>query len=95
MALISTGAVQIRRWRSGVATVLASAPSGVPNLGWWTPFTFTAHGAGPVSLSLTVNGVLKLDVQDSSAQAILGPGGVGMHANIAGVWFDDFVVTTP
>ena len=46
-------------------------------------------------MRLTVNGVLKLNVQDSSPQAIVGPGAVGMHANIAGVVFDDFVVTTP
>jgi hypothetical protein len=95
MALISTGAVQIRRWRGGVATVLGSAPSGIPDRGWWTPFTFAVRGAGPVSLTVSVNGVPKLDVQDSSAQAIAGAGGAGMHANIAGVVFDDFVVTAP
>jgi hypothetical protein len=95
MVLVSTGAVQVRRWRGGVATVLGSAPSGIPNLGAWTPFAFSARGAGPVSLTVSVNGILKLDVEDSSPQAITGAGGTGMHANIAGVVFDDFVVTTP
>jgi len=96
MVLNSAGAVQVRRWRSGVATVLGSAASGIPNLSAaWTPFTFTAHGAGPVQLTVSVNGVPKVDVQDSSAQMIPGAGGAGMHANIAGVVFDDFVVTAP
>ena len=75
--------------------MLGSAPSGIPNLGAWTPFAFSAHGTGPVSLTVSVNGVLKLDVQDSSPQAITGAGETGMHANIAGVVFDDFVVMAP
>jgi hypothetical protein len=96
MILAPTGAIQIRRWRGGVATLLGQVASGIGNLSAaLSSFTFTAQGAGPVSLTVALNGVLKLQVQDSSTQAIAAAGGAGMTAVIAGVIFDDFVLATP
>ena len=94
MALTSTGALQIRRVLAGTATVLGQVSSGIANLSaGYTTFTFAVHGTGPVSLTASVNGVLKLDVEDATAQAIGSAGAPGLIAKIAGVPFDDLFVT--
>ena len=93
LVLLSSGRVQIRRWRSGSATILGDAPSGIPDLGNWATFAFAAQGAGPVVLTASVNGTIRLSTTDVSAQAITGAGSAGLTARSAGVWFDDFKLT--
>jgi hypothetical protein len=92
VALLGNGQLQVRRWRSGVATVLGEVPSGIADLGNWATIALSATGAGPVQLMASVNGVPKLSVSDTSASAIVAPGTAGMSTTYAGVWFGDFVV---
>jgi len=73
--------------------VLAQAASGVADLGSWTTIALRATGSGPVQLVASVNGVVKLTVSDAAASAIVAPGTAGVSTNIAGIPFDDFVVT--
>jgi hypothetical protein len=91
MAFTANGALQIRRVRGGVTTVLGQIASGI--FSTFAKYSFSVQGTGPVTLTASINGVLKLSVEDSSAQRIAGAGQPGLFANIAGVPFDDLVVT--
>ena len=93
LVVLSNGRVQIRRWRSGTASVLGDAPSGIPDLGEWATAAFTVVGPGPVTLTATVNGALRLTVTDASTQAITSAGAAGLTSLAAGTWFDDFTLT--
>jgi hypothetical protein len=93
VALLSSGRLQIRRYRGGATTVLGDVESGVADLHDWATIALSATGAGPVHLVGSVNGVVKLTITDASASAIVTPGTAGMATNLAGVVFDDFTVT--
>jgi hypothetical protein len=93
VALLSDGHLQIRRWRAGGSTVLGDVASGIAELGWWSTIALSASGAGPVQLVASVNGVPKLSVSDTSEAAVTPAGTAGMSTSLAGIWFDDFVVT--
>ncbi len=93
LALLPDGRLQIRRTVLDSTVVLAQAASGVADLGSWTTIALRATGSGPVQLVASVNGVVKLTVSDAAASAIVAPGTAGMSTNIAGIPFDDFVVT--
>jgi hypothetical protein len=93
VGVTSTGRLQIRRHRGSTTTVLGDVASGIADLGDWATIALTATGAGPVQLVASVNGVPKLSVTDSSASAITSAGTAGLWTTLAGIWFDDFVVT--
>src|SRR5207253_3247407 len=93
LAITSAGRLRIRRWRSGSVTVLGDVPSGIPDLGKFTPFSFTVTGTAPVILTGAVNGVTKLTVTDGSSAALTAPGLAGMTNTMSGSWVDDFQLT--
>src|SRR6185503_518268 len=93
VALLGNGHLQIQRRAGSAVTVLGDVASGVADLGDWATIGLSATGAGPVQLVAAVNGVTKLTVTDSSSSAIAAPGTAGMSTALAGIWFDDFVVT--
>jgi len=93
VALLGNGRLQIRRIAGGTTTVLGDVASGVADLGSWATISLEASGAGPVQLVASVNGTAKLTVNDTSASAIVAPGTAGLSTSLAGIWFDDFVVT--
>ena len=93
LALTSAGRLQIRRHKGGTTTVLGDVASGIADLGNWATIALSATGAGPVQLVASVNGVPKLSVTDTSASALKGAGTAGLWTDLAGIWFDDFVVT--
>gem|GEM_PF-3117599 len=88
--LLSNGHLQVQRIRSGATTVLKDAPSGIADLTGWAQFSFTVSGDSPVTLSVAVNGVVKLTVTDSSSARLTDSGYAGLHTTRAGVWWDDF-----
>ncbi|HZX65672.1 MAG TPA: hypothetical protein VFE76_09785, partial [Myxococcales bacterium] len=92
MAFTSTGALQIRRVRGGVTTVLGQIASGI--FSTFAKYSFSVQGTGPVTLTASIDGVLRLTVEDTTAQRIAGAGQPGLFAKIAGVPFDDLVVTS-
>ncbi len=94
LALLGDGRVRIRRIKSGTTTVLGTAQSGLADLGAPATLSLSAAGAGPVTLTATVNGATKLTVTDSSTAAITAPGLAGLWATAAGVVFDNFQLTT-
>src|SRR5439155_8379922 len=63
------------------------------DLSEWATAAFTVQGTGPVTLTATVNGALRLTVIDSNAQAITSAGATGLTTLAAGTWFDDFTLT--
>src|SRR5207244_6266698 len=91
---LANGTLQIRRHNGGSITVLASAPSGIADLSNWATIALSATGANPVQLVASVNGAAKIFATDASASAIAGAGTAGMWTDVAGVFFDDFTVTT-
>ena len=93
VGLLANGHLQIRRYNGSTTTVLGDVASGVADLGNWATIALQATGAGPVQLVASVNGTVKLTVTDSSPSAIVAAGTAGMSTGVAGVWFDDFVVT--
>jgi hypothetical protein len=93
LVLTSAGRVRIRRWRSGAATILGDAPSGLRDLTIWASFAFAASGSMPVTLTATVDGVQALDVSDATPQAIGTAGAAGLTASAAGTPFDQFRLT--
>ena len=93
--LTSSGHIQIRRVRSGVATVLGDTASGVSAFDQPVTVSLQASGAGPVSLHASVNGVNKLSVSDGSASALTAGGYAGITTSWAGVVFDAFVLRAP
>ena len=93
LALRADGVLEIRRYGGGGVTVLGSVPSGISDLRSFSAFGFVVQGAGPVSLTGYVNGVPKISATDASSSALTSPGAAGMAATLAGVIFDDFVLT--
>jgi len=93
LALRADGVLEVRRYRAGVATVLASALGGVPDLTNWASFTFTVQGTSPVTLTGSVNGIVKVRAQDSSVSALTGAGAAGIAATASGILFDNFTLT--
>ena len=90
LTLVASGHVQLRKHKGGVVTVLADAPSGIADVGDWANLALTVSGTSAVSLSGAVNGRVLLTARDASS--VLGAGGAGLAATIAGVWFKNFTV---
>ena len=93
LALRADGVLEIRRYRGGASTVLANAPSGVPDIANWSSFTFVVQGVSPVVLTGSVNGVVKVAAQDSGSLALTGSGTAGLAAIQSGILFDSFKLT--
>jgi hypothetical protein len=91
--LQSSGNLQIRRVRGGVATVLGQGPSGVTAFDQPSTVSLSASGTAPVSLVASVNGVVRVSASDSSSAALTAPGFAGLWTSSAGVVFDDFVLS--
>jgi hypothetical protein len=91
MALTSSGVFQIRRIRAGTVTVLGQVASGI--FSTFDVYEFSVQGTGPVTLTASINGVTRLHVEDTTAQAIGTAGQPGLMAKVAGVPFDNLVVT--
>jgi hypothetical protein len=91
--LTTSGNVQIRRVRSGTATVLAQAASKLPALDQWSTISLEARGTSPVQLTAYVNGTSVVTASDSTAQAIVAAGYAGMVSSSAGTDFDDFLLS--
>jgi hypothetical protein len=92
LVFLNTRRIQLRRYEGTRYTVLGEASSGRASA--WEPVTLTlaAQGSGPVELTASVEGQVRLVVTDSSASALVAPGFAGLATPIAGVWFDDFQV---
>jgi len=84
--------IQIRREEGGRVTVLGEARSGLSSAQEPLTLTLSARGSGPVELTASVDGQVRLSVVDSSSSALREPGLAGLITPIAGVWFDDFGV---
>ncbi|GAC1343929.1 MAG: hypothetical protein NVSMB23_18280 [Myxococcales bacterium] len=95
--LLANRHVRIRRVRAGIPTTLGEAPSGLLALNEWATLSLEAHGAGPVVLTASVNGVPRLAASDAAATAIEGAGSAGLWTTNAGVAFGAFrlVATAP
>jgi hypothetical protein len=92
LVLLPSGRVQLRRYRGGSFTVLGEAASGQPSFRDAATLSLSAWGAGPVMLSASVNGQVRLVVTDDGPAALTDEGLAGIAAPIAGIWFDDFLV---
>ena len=92
LTLLANGRIQLRRYLNGKFTVLGEAPSGQASP--WDPVTLSlsARGSGPVELTASVEGQVRLSVTDTAPVALGGAGFAGVATPIAGVWFDDFQV---
>ncbi|WP_224247074.1 hypothetical protein [Hyalangium gracile] len=88
----SNGRIQIRREVGSRVTVLGEASSGLSSAHGPMTLTLSARGSGPVELTASVDGQVRLTVVDASNSALGGPGLAGLETPIAGVWFDDFQV---
>lgn len=88
----ANGRIQIRREVGRQVTVLGEASSGLSSAHEPMTLTLVARGAGPVELTASVEGQVRLTVVDSSNSALIEPGLAGLETPIAGVWFDDFQV---
>jgi len=93
--LVRTGQVQIRRIRGGVVTVLGTASSGLTLSYQSARLSLSASGTGPVTLAASVNGVQRLTVTDSSADALGSGGYAGLDTTSAGVPYDHFQLWAP
>jgi hypothetical protein len=91
---MDNGRIQVRREASGRVTVLGEARSGLSSAQEPMTLTLSARGSGPVELTASVDGQVRLSVVDTSSSAIRQPGLAGLITPIAGVWFDDFQVRT-
>jgi hypothetical protein len=94
LVLLANGRLQLRRVRSGSATVLGDVPSGVDTTASYVTLTLSASGSSPVALVGRVNGSVVLSVSDGSSAA-LGSGFAGLWTLNAGVVFRDFVLRQP
>jgi hypothetical protein len=92
LTLLANGRIQLRRYREGLVTMLGEAPSGQVSPSDAATLMLSARGSGPVELTASVNGQVRLSVTDMSSAAIGGAGLAGLATPIAGVWFDDFLV---
>jgi hypothetical protein len=92
LVLLWDGRVQLRRYREGRVTVLGEAHGGQASP--WNPavLKLSARGSGPVTLTGSVDGQVRLTVTDSDPGVLSGEGLAGLATPIAGVWFDDFQV---
>jgi len=88
------GRLQLRRLDAGRPTVLADAalPAGARDR--FVRLRLEARGAGPVSLSVSLDGAPALAASDPGAGALGGPGHAGLWTYSAGVRFDDFSIST-
>ena len=92
---LANGRIQVRRESAGRVTVLGEARSGLSSSMEPMTLTLSARGSGPVELTASVDGQVRLSVVDSSNSALRESGLAGLITPIAGVWFDDFVVRGP
>ena len=67
--------------------------SGITDLWNWHSFSFSVHGAFPVTLTGYLNGAPKLSATDFTASAFTGSRRAGIAATAAGILFDDFKLT--
>jgi hypothetical protein len=88
----ANGRIQVRREVGSHVTVLGEASSGLSSSREPMTLTLSARGSGPVELTASVEGQVRLTVVDSSNSALVEPGLAGLETPIAGVWFDDFQV---
>ncbi|MDB4968339.1 MAG: uncharacterized protein JWN44_4028 [Myxococcales bacterium] len=88
LVLLGSGRLRIRRLRSGAATTLGEAASGIASLGEPATIALDARGA---TLQASVDGVTKLSVTD--ATPLTAAGAAGLVTSSAGVAFDDFAVS--
>jgi hypothetical protein len=86
------GSVQLRRFRGGSPVVLGEAMADLPSDEFAT-LSLEASGAGPVELTVTVNGDTLIELTDADPPAIVNAGRSGLWCSSAGGWFDDFVLT--
>ncbi len=93
LALTAGGALEIRRYRAGVETVLGSVGSGIADLTEWHSFAFAVQGSSALTLTASVDGVPKISATDSSASALTFAGASGIAATVSGILFDDFTLT--
>jgi hypothetical protein len=93
LALTASGKLELRRYRSGSATVLGSVSSGISDLTVMHSFSFSVQGSGPVSLTAWIDGVPKISATDSSSSALTASGAAGIAATVAGIHFDDFTLS--
>ncbi len=92
LMLLPEGRIQLRRYRDGDFTVLGEAPSGQASPGEAATLSLSVWGSGPVWLSASVEGQVRLTVEDADPAAITGEGLAGLATPIAGVWFEEFRV---
>ncbi|HEX5747619.1 MAG TPA: hypothetical protein VFZ09_15335 [Archangium sp.] len=92
LVLLPRGRIQLRRYRGGGFTVLGEAASGQASPRDAATLSLSVWGAGPVRLSASVDGQVRLSVTDADPAALTGEGDAGLATPIAGVWFDDFLV---
>jgi len=92
VALLGSGVVQVRRVAGGTVTVLGQAAAGVPPWDWAT-LRLTAVGSGPVTLTASINGVVKVSVVDTAPGALGQAGYAGMWTTRAGVAYGRFRIT--
>ena len=92
LVLRPDGNLEIRRYRGGTTTALATGPSQIANLSEYARLAFGVSGTAPVTLTASVNGVPRLTVTDATASALTAAGGAGIAAGISGIGFDDFTL---
>ncbi|WP_228530579.1 MULTISPECIES: exo-alpha-sialidase [Myxococcaceae] len=91
--LRTDGRVELRRYTSTTAfTVLGSAASGLSSASEAFTLKLSAQGAGPVQLTVSVNGTSRLALTDASSSALGAAGSAGLATLRAGIWFDAFRV---
>src|SRR5438477_2246785 len=82
LALTASGKLEIRLYRSGGLTVLASGASVIADLSVFHSFSFSAQGTVLVTLDATVDGVPKLSATDTSSAALTAAGAAGIAATL-------------
>ncbi|REG27354.1 hypothetical protein ATI61_110361 [Archangium gephyra] len=92
LVLLPQGRLQLRRYGGGGFIVLGETASGLAAPWEAATLSLSVWGAGPVRLSASVEGQVRLRVTDDDPAALTGEGYAGLATPIAGVWFDDFLV---
>src|SRR5204863_4571180 len=80
LVLTASGRLELRRYRSGVKTLLGSSSNSIPDLKSWHAFSFTAQGTVPVTLTAWVDGVPRISATDASTSALTAAGAAGIAA---------------
>src|SRR5439155_7301352 len=93
LALTASGKLEIRRYRSGGLTVLASGASGIADLSVFHSFGLSAQGTVLVTLDATVDGVPKLSATDTSSAALTAAGAAAIAPTFAGIDLDGIAHT--